>query len=131
MAAPEPKDRERSDKANSVYLKGHPRLIEELRASDVHAVKDGELFVAEGTVGSSSSRLIIDSQSFRSSEPHSHKLSTRFSSRSLALLARTLFLSASYCLCVLSMLMLRLRATFTKAVINFMAAENHKVKKHA
>ena len=46
------------------------------------------------------------------------------SSLSLALLATILFLSASYWRWVLSMLMLRLRATFTRAVISFMAAKN-------
>ncbi|TNN38103.1 hypothetical protein EYF80_051728 [Liparis tanakae] len=48
--------------------------------------------------GSSSSKLIIHSQSFSSSGPHSQRESTRSnSSLSLARLARILFLSASYC----------------------------------
>lgn len=46
------------------------------------------------------------------------------SSLSLALLATILFLSASYWRWVLSMLMLRFRATFTRAVISFMAVKN-------
>lgn len=48
----------------------------------------------------------------------------------MALFATTLFLSASYCLWVLSMLMLRFRATFTKAVINFMAGKDDNVEIH-
>ncbi len=50
----------------------------------------------------------------------------RSSSLSFALLATILFLSASYWRWVLSMLMLRFRATFTRAVISFMAAKNTK-----
>lgn len=52
----------------------------------------------------------------------------RSSNLSLALFAMTLFLSVSYCLCVLSILMLRFRATLTKAVINFMAGKDDKVQ---
>ncbi len=46
---------------------------------------------------------------------------SRSSSLSLALLPIILFLSVSYCRWVLSMLMLRFRATFTRAVISFIA----------
>lgn len=57
--------------------------------------------------------------------------SSRSSSFSLALFPATLFLSASYCLCVLSWLMLRFRATFTRAVISFIAAvETRNMTKH-
>lgn len=45
------------------------------------------------------------------------------SNLSLALLPIILFLSASYCLCVLSWWMLRFKATFTRAVISFIAAK--------
>lgn len=50
------------------------------------------------------------------------------SNLSLALFATILFLSASYWRCVLSMLMLKLRATFTNAVISFMASLKNKAQ---
>lgn len=52
----------------------------------------------------------------------------RSSSLSLALLGTALFLSASYWRWVLSMLMLRFRATFTSAVISFMAVKRTSTK---
>lgn len=51
---------------------------------------------------------------------------SKSSSLSLARFPIILFLSASYCRCVLSMLILRFNATFTKAVISFMATKNGK-----
>lgn len=54
---------------------------------------------------------------------------SKSSSLSLARFPMILFRSASYCRCVLSMLILRFNATFTKAVISFMAtkvSENNK-----
>lgn len=53
----------------------------------------------------------------------SFRFCNKSSNLSLALFAMTLFLSASYCRCVLSILMLRFRATLTKAVISFMAGK--------
>ncbi len=58
----------------------------------------------------------------KGSHPTSFLFSSSSSSFSLALFPATLFRSASYCLCVLSWLMLRFRATFTRAVISFIAA---------
>ena len=52
---------------------------------------------------------------------------SRSSSLSLALFPIILFRSASYCRCVLSMLILRFNATFTKAVISFMATKKVKI----
>lgn len=56
----------------------------------------------------------------------SFRFCNKSSNLSLALFAMTLFLSASYWRCVLSMLMLRFRATLTKAVISFMAGKEDK-----
>lgn len=58
----------------------------------------------------------------------SFRFCNKSSNLSLALFAMTLFLSASYWRCVLSMLMLRFRATLTKAVISFMAGKKRQEK---